>query len=166
MHSMRRTIIGGAIFVSRNIRNASSTLAEHSIRGFQPESSVFSVSIPVSDRLSGFARQVSLEMSNCPFSPAHPAVTAPWIIVEYVKFGIGGAKARSIHETHLAGAFEAALGLYGSLGLDLPVFGILINRWDATVYVASAVKDEVSDTPNSSHPAPFYMKMSNLTSAF
>ena len=109
---------------------------------------VLSVSIAVSE---SFARQESLEKGDYPFSPASPSVTVPWIIVEYVKISCDGLDPRPIHEAHLTGAFEVAFGLYRALGLDLPLFGILVDERDIDIYVASAVKAKVSDLPNSPH---------------
>jgi len=103
---------------------------------------VISVSIPICGKLSGFARQISLEKCDYQISSTSWVVTVPWIIVEYVKFGFGGSDAKSIHQAHLVGAFEAALGLYKSLDLDLPLFGILCDRMNVAIYTASVVKSE------------------------
>jgi len=111
--------------------------------------SVFSISIPVSGVLDEFARQVSLEKSSFPEVSDSPVITVPWLIVEYVKFSEGSSVARSVHETHLAAAFEVALRMYQSLGLDMPVFGILVDRLEVQVFAAAACKmdSDVDDDP-------------------
>jgi len=101
---------------------------------------VFSVSLPVTSALGDLARQVSLEKGGPSYAPGFPAVTAPWLIVEYVKFESGSSVAKSTHESHLAGAFEVALGLYESLGLDLPLFGLLVDRMTIQLFSAALVK--------------------------
>ena len=101
---------------------------------------VFSVSLPVLSALGDLARQVSLEKGGPSYAPGFPAVTVPWLIVEYVKFESGSSVAASVHEDHLAGTFEVALGLYESLGLDLPIFGILIDRMTIQLFAAAVAK--------------------------
>jgi hypothetical protein len=116
--------------------------------------SVFSLSMPVSQALGDLARQTSLEIDIPGPSSGPPIVTVPWIIVEYVKFYSGGsAEALAIHEAHLTSAFEVGLGMYKALGIDGPIFGILVDEMDISIYTAALVSEEVSTAlPWESYP--------------
>jgi len=121
--------------------------------------SVFSVSLPVSKDREEFAHQMSLEKERPSYPPGLPAITVPFFIVEYVKFSWGSSRAQGVHEGHLAGAFEVALGMYESLGLELPIFGILVDRLVIKLFAASAIKvdDSLSTEIQYFELAQFYV---------
>jgi len=104
---------------------------------------VFSVSMNMPTKL---VRSSTLFATPaCPNPSECTSVLVPFIAVEYVKIFSDYEAGRDIHEQHLSGALYTMTATYEALKLDLPVFGLLIDKRETTLYIGALCPESAAD---------------------
>jgi hypothetical protein len=102
--------------------------------------SVFSVSAPLSMPSSRLATLLAIQASDT-LERSCPSLAVPFIAVEYIKIHHHSQIGQSLHERHLSGAMYSIVMMYEKLGLDLPVFGLLIDKRAVTIYIGGKSRE-------------------------
>ncbi|TDL20495.1 hypothetical protein BD410DRAFT_899603 [Rickenella mellea] len=84
------------------------------------------------DLRTDFLEYMTINFEN--LYPPPQRLQVPFLIVEYVKTNLDHVGGIDGHRDHLLMAMSSATGFYGALGIVLPVFGLLANRYEATLY--------------------------------
>lgn len=78
--------------------------------------------------------QLTIEYDE-PLAGIQHDINVPILVVEYVKTNLFADDGVSRHHDHLLMAMSSASGFYKTLGISLvPVFGLLVNRAEATLF--------------------------------